>query len=195
MADMNFDGMGRFIYGAHRFGGDGDDVVNWMADDLGMPRPRSADDDGARELYQAFFAKYANVDALRDNHERFMNMLSNRPPQAPKVRNESTPSRIETPNFIASERILWLRPDGSEQLIEAKIGEPYRRDAQSWACPASLDGVDGRYPDIVSINSLQAVTLALQLIRSRLGHLLADGERLVYPEDRSPWSVSTFDES
>ena len=186
---MNFDGMGRYIYGACRFGGDMGDVRDWMADDLGVARPQSEDDDAARGLYEAFFAKYADLDALRDNHERFMAMLMSRPPST-RVREKVLPRRIDNPKFIASERVLWLQKDGAETTIEARIGEPYQLDAQSWACPACLDGVDGRYPDIVGANSLQALALALGLVKSRLGHLLEAGEQLVYPEDRSPWDTS-----
>ncbi len=95
--------------------------------------------------------------------------------------------RSETPAFIATESILWLHPDGTETMIEARIGTPYRRDAQSWACPASLEGVDGPYADIVGGSSLQALALATQLIATRLAHLLEDNAQLVYPVDRSPW--------
>ena len=99
--------------------------------------------------------------------------------------------RTETPTFIVTESILWLRPDGTEMMIEARIGAPYQIDAQSWACPASLEGVDGRYPDIVGEGSLQALSLAVQHIAARLGHMLADNAQLVYPLDRSPWSLSS----
>lgn len=100
--------------------------------------------------------------------------------------------RTNTPKFIAYESILWLRSDGTELMIEAKIGEPYQTDSQTWACPAALDGVDGRYPDIVGGSSLQALALAVRLVVTRLGHMLEDNAQLVYPEDRTPWDCSTF---
>ncbi len=192
MAAMNFEGMGRYIYGAARFGGDLVDVADWMADDLGVARPQPGDDDAARGLYGPFFAKYADPDALRDNFERFMTVLKSRPPSAGRVRGEVVPRRIESPKFIASERVLWLRADGSETIIEAKIGEPYQVDERTWACPACLDGVDGRYPEIVGASSMQALTLALDLLRTILGHMLESNAQLVYPEDRSPWDMSAL---
>lgn len=100
--------------------------------------------------------------------------------------------RTDTPRFIASQSILWLHADGTETMIEARIGEPYQVDGRTWACPASLEGVDGRYPDIVGEGSLQALALALSLIATRLGHMLKNDEQLVHPEDRSPWDGSTF---
>lgn len=99
--------------------------------------------------------------------------------------------RTETPAFIACERILWLRPDGTEMMIEARIGAPYQVDAHTWACPASLEGVDGRYPDVAGEGSLQSLSLAVRLIATRLGHLLEENAQLVYPADRSPWDASS----
>ena len=97
--------------------------------------------------------------------------------------------QTETPVFIATESILWLRSDGTEIMIEAKIGAPYMVDERSWACPACLEGVDGRYPDIVGGGSLQALALAIRLIGRRLGHMLDDNAQLVYPGDRSTWDL------
>ncbi|WP_197065299.1 hypothetical protein [Massilia sp. 9096] len=99
--------------------------------------------------------------------------------------------RTETPVFIATLSILWLRSDGSEVMIEAKIGAPYVVDDQTWACPACLEGVDGRYPDIVGEGSFQALSIAMRLIGNRLGHMLEDNAHLVYPVDRSAWGWSS----
>jgi len=99
--------------------------------------------------------------------------------------------RTDAPIFIAVQSILWLRPDGTEVMIEAKIGMPYRIEEETWACPACLEGVDGRYPDIVGEGSFQALSLAMQLIANRLGHMLKNSARLVHPADRSPWDWSS----
>lgn len=99
--------------------------------------------------------------------------------------------RTETPKFIATQSILWLRSDGTEMMIEAKIGAPYMVDERMWACPASLEGVDGRYPDIVGETSLQALALSIRLIASRLGHMLEDNAQLAHPADRSLWDLSS----
>lgn len=100
--------------------------------------------------------------------------------------------RTDTPTFIASECILWLRPDGTETMIQARIGAPYQLDGHTWACPAALEGVDGRFPDIAGESSLQALSLALRLIATRLGHMLKDNAQLVYPTDRSPWNAASL---
>ena len=96
--------------------------------------------------------------------------------------------RIAEPTYIAIEELVWLQPDGLQARIVARVGLPYRMDDGVWACPAELEGVDGRYPDIGGASSMQALNLAIGLIAERLGHLLERGERLVHAEDVDcPW--------
>ena len=68
----NFDGVGRFIYGSHRHGGDEVNVVNWMADELGVKRPSVLDEAAKYGLYEAFSAKFFRADELADSFTRFM---------------------------------------------------------------------------------------------------------------------------
>jgi hypothetical protein len=86
-------------------------------------------------------------------------------------------------NPIAKQELLWIRKDGSEVTVVAQIGMPYRVDECSWACPAELLGVESQYPDMHGVSSMQALNLAIRLIRTRLGHLLEDSEALYYPGD------------
>lgn len=74
----NYEGVGRFIYGAYRHGGTGKDVENWMADDLGVARPDPDTDEVEAGLYDAFFAKHADIDELQGNYARFIESLNNR---------------------------------------------------------------------------------------------------------------------
>lgn len=101
--------------------------------------------------------------------------------------------KIVNPTIIASEEIIWLKKNGDELLIHVDVGMPYQHEG-AWACPAALIGVDGRYPDIAGDSFIQALQLAIRLIRQRLGHLLDAGERLVYPADRScNWDFDSLD--
>ncbi len=93
--------------------------------------------------------------------------------------------RTTAPNYIATEQLLWLQPDGSQTRIVARIGLPYPVDDGTWACAAELQGVDPRYPDVCGASSMQALNLASALLATRLGHLLERGERLVDAEDAS----------
>ena len=91
--------------------------------------------------------------------------------------------RTSAPTFIATEQLLWLQQDGSQARIVARIGLPYALNDGTWACPAELEGVDQRYPDVCGASSMQALNLATALIATRLSHLLERGERLVDAED------------
>ena len=103
--------------------------------------------------------------------------------------------KIENPTIIATEEVIWLREDGDEILIQACVGKPYEQEG-AWACPAALMGVDGRYPDIVGASSLQALHLAIRLIRQRLEHLIDEGEVLVYRNDRDcRWDLDSLNAS
>jgi hypothetical protein len=93
---------------------------------------------------------------------------------------------------VASAQFIWVRADGSEATIEAKVGRPYPVAATEWACPCAIEGLDGAYPDIRGEGSLQALCLGLGLIRMRLGHVLEDGGKLLDPDGRSPVSQDSL---
>jgi hypothetical protein len=101
--------------------------------------------------------------------------------------------RIAHPNFIANEKLLWIKKDATEVVIQAFVGVPYQYE-EAWACPAALMGLDDRYPDLIGESSIQSLTIALRLIRQRLGHLVDIGDVLVYPNEKNThWSSSALD--
>lgn len=77
MVETNYEGMGRFIYGAYRHGGTGIDVENWMANDLGLPHP-DPNGDSKGSMYAAFFAKYRDIDELQAKYAEFIKSLNSR---------------------------------------------------------------------------------------------------------------------
>jgi hypothetical protein len=89
------------------------------------------------------------------------------------------------PRFIASSELLWLKADGSEVTVIARVGTPYQPDGNEHRCPVEIVGFDDRYPDIAGENSLQALCLAVRLLATRIEDLLKEGGRLVDPVDRS----------
>ena len=92
-------------------------------------------------------------------------------------------SVIDSP--IAKEELVRIREDGSEVSVIAQIGAPYQIGDVGWACPAELSGVDSQYPDIHGVSSMQAICLAICLIKTRLGHLLDDNEVIYDFDDRT----------
>ncbi|WP_395386806.1 DUF6968 family protein [Paucibacter sp. JuS9] len=75
-----------------------------------------------------------------------------------------------------------MQPDGSSKPLHARVGTPYLAGDGGWVCPAELEGLDGRYPDVAGETSMQALSLAIGLVSVRLGHLIEKGEHLAYPE-------------
>ena len=66
---------------------------------------------------------------------------------------------------VASREILGQR-DGSDLFpISVRIGEPYRVNDVSWACPVAVEGVDSKLADMYGIDSWQALLLAVGLAR------------------------------
>lgn len=101
--------------------------------------------------------------------------------------------KADNPTYIASEEILWIQANGTEVLIQACVGIPYKSKC-AWFCPAALIGIDDRYPDVAGESSFQSLNLAMRLIRQRLGHLLDAEEVLTYPSDRSErWDMDSLD--
>jgi hypothetical protein len=75
MTGTNYESLGRFIYGSCRYGGGLAEVVNWMADDLGVARLDPGDDLAVAGLFSTFLAKYADADEIAENYARFMESL------------------------------------------------------------------------------------------------------------------------
>jgi hypothetical protein len=94
--------------------------------------------------------------------------------------------KTDRPRFIASQELIWLLSNGTERAFSVNIGEPYQIDARTWGCPVSLEGLHGRQNDTVGMGSLHALSQAISSVGQFLGHLIDNGEKFIYPEDRSP---------
>lgn len=92
---------------------------------------------------------------------------------------------LRSPDFgeeTAREELILVAPDGSHYEVRARLGRPYRAGEQEWACPCELAGFEPRYADARGTSSLQALALALMLLRIRLQALLEEGFQLRPPE-------------
>lgn len=80
--------------------------------------------------------------------------------------------------------LRWIKADSAAVPIVVRIGRPTpdpRGDA--WACPCEIEGLDAPYPAIVGDSGIQAMALALRLVRSRLADTLRAGATLCLPGD------------
>lgn len=73
--EVKYERVGKFIYGACRYGGNMTDVYNWMADELGMAHPGEGDEAAQASLQDGYFAKYASDAQFLESHQRFMNIM------------------------------------------------------------------------------------------------------------------------
>jgi hypothetical protein len=90
--------------------------------------------------------------------------------------------RIEDPVVIATHDFTWHKEDGTHYPIQVMIGAPYR-SRFDWACPCAVYGLDERYPDIVGISAVQALSLSLRLVRTRLVWKVETGAILDLADD------------
>jgi hypothetical protein len=87
---------------------------------------------------------------------------------------------------IASRKFLAIDKDGREFELTIAVGEPYQISENEWACPASMEGLHGRFADMHGVDSWQALQLAHQIIAQMLLTFTERGGRLFWPEEREP---------
>lgn len=83
---------------------------------------------------------------------------------------------------VAKAHWVRVRPNGERTTITAEIGQPYQMEEGCWGTPVALHGLDGRLSDICGVDSLQSLSLALQLVRRRLASLVAGGDHILFTE-------------
>jgi hypothetical protein len=85
---------------------------------------------------------------------------------------QSTTGRIE---------LVCVRHSGERVQVTVVVGHPYPTRQGDWACPLEIAGLHGRLNDIVGIDSLQALSLAIRMARDLLGSFVAEGGRILDP--------------
>ncbi|MYN28606.1 DUF6968 family protein [Duganella levis] len=90
--------------------------------------------------------------------------------------------KIDNPTVIATHDFIWYKSDGTTVPMQIMIGAPYRQ-GMDWACPCAIFGFEGRYADIMGISSIQALSLAISLVKNRLRWMIETGEVLDLSQD------------
>lgn len=93
--------------------------------------------------------------------------------------------------LIAERTIYAIDKDSREFEIRLMVGKPYQTDFEhgDWACPAAMIGLHGVFPDVYGVDSWQALTLALNLIRKLLIYFVEDGGKLYWDENGNEISI------
>ncbi len=84
---------------------------------------------------------------------------------------------------IAERKIFSISPDGQKKLLRIAIGQPYQVDDVSWACPVKVEGLHKKLKDAVGIDSWQALSLAIALVRQLLEYHVEDGAELYWEDE------------
>jgi hypothetical protein len=93
---------------------------------------------------------------------------------------------------IASTRLLLHDPQGPPRPITVDIGRPYALGESEAACPVAIAGLLDRLHDVHGEDTLQALALAVQLVRRLLGDFVAKGGRLTHPDGTDFEPMSCF---
>ena len=79
---------------------------------------------------------------------------------------------------IAKTELVRVHATGESIPIVVEIGTPYRAPDGPWRTPVALHGLDGRLCDICGEDSLQSLSLAVEMVHRRLASIVQDGDRL-----------------
>lgn len=84
---------------------------------------------------------------------------------------------------IATRDLLGTTKEGTRLRIHVRIGRPYAETKSEWACPVEVEGLAGKLPDIRGIDALQALWLAILIVRELLVGFVQDGGQLYWPDE------------
>ena len=93
---------------------------------------------------------------------------------------------------VANLKLIEVSPSGTRTQIYVEIGCPGPDGRGAWSCTVRVDGLDSKPREIYGEDSLQALCLALRLVRTHLEGALERGSRLVHADDESVFSLDNY---
>jgi len=93
---------------------------------------------------------------------------------------------------IASLKLIEIAPGGTRTPIHVQIGCPRPDGRGAWACAILLGRLDSKPRVVYGEDSLQALCLALRLVRAQLEGVLERGHRLVDADDGGDFALETY---
>ena len=94
------------------------------------------------------------------------------------------------PEKIIETSLDCVDQTGQRSRLVVELGRPYRALEGEWACPVAIHGLHDRLQDVRGEDSLQALCLAVSLIRSLLSSYLEDGGLLMHPDTDYPYDLN-----
>jgi hypothetical protein len=94
--------------------------------------------------------------------------------------------------WIASSDLLCVHPDGTEVHVVARLASPTRRADGLWVSTFVVDSLHDAQ-DMTGEDSLQALCMAMSMIRALLERFIEQGGRVLSPEDGTEFPIdATF---
>jgi hypothetical protein len=100
------------------------------------------------------------------------------------------PGRMDFGEAVGVSDLVFISPDGAKRSVTLRVGIPYRVAEAEWACPGELRGFEPRHADVRGGDSMQALCLAIALIRARVEDFMASGGRVADVQDGEEWDMA-----
>ena len=83
---------------------------------------------------------------------------------------------------VATLELIEVSPDGERKPVRVQIGQPHFDERGSWACPVVVTSISNKVREIQGEDSMQALCLGMQFVRSMLQSILERGSRLQHAD-------------
>jgi hypothetical protein len=83
---------------------------------------------------------------------------------------------------VATLELIELASNGERKPVRVEIGRPHVDERGSWACPVVVTWVGDEIREIHGEDSMQALCLGVQFVRSMLQSAVERGSRLLHAE-------------
>jgi hypothetical protein len=89
---------------------------------------------------------------------------------------------------VAASDFIFQTAGGRKRHVRVRVGTPYKESSLSWRCPAEIRGFERRYPEISGVDSMQALCLAIAIVRARIEDFVDKGGKVLDAGDGSECS-------
>jgi hypothetical protein len=91
---------------------------------------------------------------------------------------------LKPSDTILEVEYIAVHPDGSESPLFIRIGRPYLVSVDEWACGLGMAGIYDDLADAHGSDALQALGLAMALLRRLLDGFVERGGRILFKTER-----------
>ena len=93
---------------------------------------------------------------------------------------------------VATLELIELGSNGQRKPIRVQVGRPHLDEQGSWACPVLVTCISDKDREIHGEDSLQALCLGTQFVRSMLQSVLERGGRLLHAEEDTDFHPEVY---